>query len=243
MSETKRYKNAPVVEALINVSIPAPDAASPPPLDQFLAGIGQSYKLFAALGNNQLQVTPQPGQYDVHLQIKHTGWSYLANDGKFALQVRPDGISLSRLTPYENWEALRDEFIKIWNDYQTKMNVKAITKIEVRYINRFEFPLPMGDLKDYLLTVPEIAKGLPQAMAGFLMQVMLAYPDIESWLTLNETILPPHREDGVSIMLDIDLFREKEIPIDFFDLLESLRRRKNEVFEACITDKTRRLIS
>ena len=48
-----------------------------------------------------------------------------------------------------------------------------------------------------------------------------------------------------SVALDIDLFRAEDLPDDDGQrrrLFEELRCRKNEVFEACITEKTRELI-
>jgi uncharacterized protein (TIGR04255 family) len=45
-------------------------------------------------------------------------------------------------------------------------------------------------------------------------------------------------------VLDIDVFRTVDIPQtdpELWDLFEQLRKKKNEVFEACITEEARRL--
>jgi uncharacterized protein (TIGR04255 family) len=70
-------------------------------------------------------------------------------------------------------------------------------------------------------------------------------------LIVNETpVPPPNEETSISIQLDFDLFQERfenpwpvEEEAAVWNFLEQLHDRKNEVFEASITDATRRLIS
>lgn len=76
------------------------------------------------------------------------------------------------------------------------------------------------------------------------MQLQLPQDDIKAMLVLTEAKAqgPP---DKLSILLDIDVFRDTEIPSDeaaLWQLLEQFHVRKNEIFEASITDATRRLI-
>ena len=52
--------------------------------------------------------------------------------------------------------------------------------------------------------------------------------------------------DGVSVRLDFDLFAPTDLAVDseeVWERLDAFRVRKNEVFEACITDHTRNLIA
>lgn len=95
-----------------------------------------------------------------------------------------------------------------------------------------------------MLTVPEIAPKLHQGLTGFFLQLSIPFPDIFSTAIINETIVEPSRPGIVSVVLDIDIFRTSALPTEdeqlwkFFDVL---RTRKNDIFEACITDKTREL--
>ena len=76
------------------------------------------------------------------------------------------------------------------------------------------------------------------------MQIRLPQIDIESTAILNQTIVPSHKPDCTSVVLDIDLFRDRDLPGDDFELwsfFEVLHDRKNEIFEACITDTAREL--
>jgi uncharacterized protein (TIGR04255 family) len=82
-------------------------------------------------------------------------------------------------------------------------------------------------------------------MTGFIMQVQVPQLDIESMLTVNQAVVPPPRQGVLSVALDLDLFRvvqwnpnDDELVWGFFD---KLRERKNEAFEASITNSTREL--
>ena len=70
--------------------------------------------------------------------------------------------------------------------------------------------------------------------------------DLNALLVLNEALMPPPDPNVVSVLLDIDLFCEEPLPDNedgLWALFEEMRDRKNQIFEACITDKTRELIS
>ena len=76
------------------------------------------------------------------------------------------------------------------------------------------------------------------------MQIRLPQSDIESTAILNQTIVPAAHADSISVVLDIDLFRDHALPRDESELwncFEVLHERKNEIFEACITDAAREL--
>jgi uncharacterized protein (TIGR04255 family) len=76
-----------------------------------------------------------------------------------------DGFAMSRLAPYENWNAVRDEARRLWDIYRSIAKPSKLIRLAVRYINRIDMPLPLGDFKDYLRTVPDVSPDLPQGLA------------------------------------------------------------------------------
>jgi len=65
-------------------------------------------------------------------------------------------------------------------------------------------------------------------------------------LVISEASAQPKRPDTLPIILDIDLFVEQPEIADeesLWGFFQKLRERKNLYFEACITDRTRELIS
>lgn len=176
---------------------------------------------------------------------KPTGIVFVSPDEKQVTQAHLDGFTFSRLAPYGNWATFRDEARKWWLAYRELVTPATIVRLAVRYVNRFDIPLPQVELKDYFRTSPEISPDLPQIMDGFFFQVAIAFPEIHSRVLLSETIVPPAAADTTSIVLDIDLYRESDVPDDernIWDFFEVLHEKKNSIFEACITDAARKVI-
>jgi len=77
------------------------------------------------------------------------------------------------------------------------------------------------------------------------MQLQLPQQDLNCMLIINEALAQPTNPGIITVILDLDLFRQqiwKNDDEDIWQFLDKLRDRKNEVFEASITDKTRELI-
>jgi uncharacterized protein (TIGR04255 family) len=169
---------------------------------------------------------------------------YASEDQKQVYQTRLDGFAFSRLAPYESWERFSNEARRLWQAYRECLKPVAVTRLAVRYVNRLDIPGERIEIKDYLRTSPEIGQDLPQNLDSYFMQLQIPMDDIRCKLVLNETIGQPSQVDHISLILDIDLFRTEDIPEEeesIWELFEALRRRKNEVFEACITDRAREL--
>lgn len=78
------------------------------------------------------------------------------------------------------------------------------------------------------------------------MQLQIPQENLAAMLVLNQAIVPPPTPDFVSILLDLDLFLERDIPSDeiaLWNILEQMHEQKNKAFEACITESTRELIN
>ena len=116
----------------------------------------------------------------------------------------------------------------------------------IRFIKQINIPAKEAvDLQDYLRTIPELSPDLPQGeLNSFFMQLQIPQVDLNCMLIINEALVPRTNPDFISVILDFDLFRQQVWQADDEDIwrfLEELRRRKNAVFEANITDKARRL--
>jgi uncharacterized protein (TIGR04255 family) len=170
------------------------------------------------------------------------------------MQIQLDRFAYSALAPYDEWESFRGEAMDLWRLFRETHHPTQVARVAVRYINRIDIPLkdadPRGSLQlgDYFKTYPQIAEGLAHyTMAGFVMQVLVPQLDIESMLVINQAVVPPLQPGVLSVVLDLDLFREVRWNPDddglvwgFFD---TLRQRKNEAFEASITENTRELFN
>src|SRR3989337_3834665 len=104
-----------------------------------------------------------------------------------------------------------------------------------------EFPLPMGDLKDYLVSPPDVPERLPQGISSYLMRMVLHDPDSGAQAVVTQAMeaLPSNK---IPIILDIDVFAERQITPpaqgDLWRELEKLRVLKNRIFFESITERT-----
>jgi uncharacterized protein (TIGR04255 family) len=173
------------------------------------------------------------------------GHSFQSGDGKQIVHARRDGFLFSRQQPYEGWERFRTEARRLWDVYRAVTRPEAVTRVALRYVNRLDVLPSDGGLKDYLRVLPDVPKGLPDIVSDFFMQLQVPQEGLSGTLILREATLEPSPSGMAYVLLDIDLFRVAELPQEegpLWDFVERLRTRKNEVFEECITDRTRELI-
>jgi len=239
----KHYPKAPITEAVIDLRVELPSEVSAGSLERAHNGEETRYPIVEPLMSNVGQMVFGP-QASASASSTPTGFLFRSDDKKQIYQARLDGFTMSCLAPYKHWEEFRSEGQRLWNIYRSVTQPAKVVRMAVRYINRINIPLPVNDFGEYLRTVPQVSADLPQGLAGYFMQLMLPLPDIKGYALINETIIDPASPNVVSIVLDIDIFRTDDLPSaekDLWTLLEQFRHVKNNVFEACITDKARGL--
>jgi len=174
-----------------------------------------------------------------------TGYIFRSADNKQAVQALRQGFTFSRFKPYEDWERFSREARDLWSRYATLTKPEKVTRIGLRYINRLDLPLPFNDFKEYLLTVPEIAPGLPQGLASFFFRVVIPVEKAEAFAIITETIVEGEESKGVvPVILDIDVFRMGAFPIvadKVWPAFDRLRELKNDLFFKTLTDKAKDL--
>jgi len=245
MPTRPHYSKAPITEAIIDIRVRLPERVRLDDLERLHGVIRADYPGKSSRSLFQGRFEAEEKGVSASAIKKPMGFLFKSRDEKQIVQARLDGFTMSRLAPYESWEPFRDEARRMWTLYRDAVNPDAATRIAVRYINRIDVPLPCGDLKDYFRTVPEVAPGLPQLLSGLFMQLTIPQNDIGCTTILTEALIEPTTPEVTSVVLDIDLFRSENVPQgdpELWALFETLHDRKNHVFEACITNKTRELI-
>ncbi|MFN7412468.1 MAG: TIGR04255 family protein [Dolichospermum sp.] len=245
MEARKHYSHAPITEAVINIQAQLSPKVKLDVLWQMYSNIQTEYPkcedVFILQG--QMIVAATVESTATQSQI---GYRVLSSDQKHIIEMRLDGFSFSRLAPYDCWENFRDEAQRLWSIYQSLTYPQAITRLAIRYINRLDIPLPVGDLQEYLRTFPEVSGNLPQGLSGYFMQLQIPQDNLGAMLVINQAIVTPPTEEVVSILLDLDLFVEQNIAnneLGIWELLEQMHTQNNQAFEACITERTRELIN
>ena len=248
MTFSKRYKSAPIIEAVIEIRV-QPNQS----LDQTaLSELADSLKS---------EFPKQTPMHLVHMGIAHqqagaalsqtfsqanVGFRLAKSDDSRILQVRQDGLAYSHMAPYTDWPTFRAEAEPLWAKYRTICPQSKLVRCALRYINRIDIPGKTIEVFDYFDLYAHIPNRLPsQDVIGGALSVQMPQPDLECVANISQVMSEPVKPDHISFILDVDVFRlgiEAWHDADGWGYLDKLRDRKNQIFEACITDRTRELI-
>ncbi len=171
-----------------------------------------------------------------------------SSDGSRLLRVAPGTLSVSVMAPYPGWEDFRAQVIAALDAYRTTGGSQSVLRMGVRYINRIRLPQPSVELSDYFTVPPPSPSGLPENLGAFLSRQEFFYDDLPIVLILTVASAPPSEapQPHAEVILDLDVIQnwpegESLDLADALPILEALRTREREAFEACLTDATRKL--
>jgi len=244
--KNRHYDKAPIREAIIDIQIENRPSLTLLDFENVAASPPRGYAERQRVMTGQLRGQFEEGVLTATAKQDQTGYAFVGGEGKHVVQFRVNGFTFSRLAPYLTSDQLRNEAKALWNSYRQVAGTVPVVRIGLRYVNQLDLPMPMRDLRDFIRLYPEISSDLPQQIAGFFMQVQIPQEDLGAMLILNETMVPPSGPGIASMVLDIDVFKEGiklDSDDDLWSTMEALRLRKNLIFEGCITNNTRELIS
>ncbi len=235
---------APITEALIDIRVQLPADVGIETFAQLHDDVREGYPTRDERRSAQAAFHVDPNQ---GVQMDTTppnidGYIFRSDDGTQVFQARLDGFTFSRLHPYESWQQLRDEAERLWCIYERHAKPVSITRLALRYINRIRIPLPAGELKQWLLTAPDIAPSLPQSLEGYFMQLVIPFEEHGVRAIVNQTI-EAAQDEVLPLILDIDAFKDVgwRDARNLWNELEILRDVKNRVFFGTITQETEAL--
>jgi uncharacterized protein (TIGR04255 family) len=244
----RHYAHAPITEAVIELACtPAPGVT----LDD-LTRVAD-HEVFTTSGPAIVfsgRIDVSPGGIVGDTSGEQIGHAFRRSDGLRVLQSRLNGFAYSIFAPYDTWETFSAEAWRYWQAYRSVARPTVASRLGVRYINKIDIPQVSIEIKDYLRTAVDVSPYLPQLTARYFLQVVVPILSFDASATITSTIVAPPNEESTSLILDIDTWREFDISLEgdagddrIREALADLRKAKNYVFEACITDATRGLIS
>lgn len=155
-------------------------------------------------------------------------------------------LAVSRLAPYAGWAELFARFDADWADLRRVVGYKKIGRVGVRYVNRIDLPADDSgrvEHEKYLNLHINLPKDFPD-LTNYLMAMDFNLADVACSCHVKTGPIPPAIIGSVSFLLDIDVFRTDNLPqndIGITELLETIRAKKNNLFETFVTDKSREL--
>jgi uncharacterized protein (TIGR04255 family) len=242
----RHYDKAPIKEAIIDIQIENSPSLTLANFEKVEISPPRGYAERQKVMVGQLRGQLEEGILTATAKQDQMGYAFVGGEGKHVVQFRVNGFTFSRLAPYQTWQQLRSEAKTLWESYRQIVGALPVVRVGLRYVNQLDLPMPMRDLRDFIRLYPEVSADLTQQLAGFFLQVQIPQEDLGAMLILSEATVPPSGPDVASVVLDIDVFKQGlklESDDEVWNALEALRLRKNLIFEGCITNNARELIS
>ena len=248
------YPSAPILEAIIDLRVSRSELIGTDEIQAVADSLSESYTHSGKLvgWESTIHVDSRSTDHKSELKTHEAGLrlSSKSTDPAYVATIRHDGLGCIHIGKYTRWENLFDQAQYVWKAYQEIVQPERITRIATRFINRIDIPVEEATVdaeiryEDYVTVYPTIPNSFQfRLVSGYFSQVHFPQNDLTAILTLNTGLVPPPREGVLSVLLDFDLFSEAgwETMDAAWDVVNKFRDRKNEVFEASITDKARGL--
>lgn len=235
------YAEDPIIEAVLGVRVTAP-----PGLD---AGVikQSAYSAFPDYPSSRpipKLTGPESGNAVANdWKLSETLGFALGQSNNKSIHLRLDEFSFHCERPYQSWSSFFPEAMRCWEKYREIIGVVSINSIFLRYVNRIELPRDVEDLSSYLTTAPNRVTLKGAKVSRRFSSFFADYKARSAHVIVNQLTLKK-TTSSLPYILDLDIHNhvdwepERNLANDFV----KLRKLKNEVFEAMITDQCRKLL-
>ena len=241
------YKRPPITEAVVEFRFQEP--VDERVVDKVSARLAEQYPVHEPIRTVAIQVDVGNPQA-TRASSSFAGHKRISLDGTRIVIVATTHITTSVLAPYPGWEAFQAVARENWKICKTILKYRALSRIGVRYINRIDIPRPAENsvirIEDYLNIFPGYPETDLPNMGAFTLQLVTHLAAIASSLIINVASVPSPLVDHTSLLLDIDIGRQGDVPQnerDLWKFVDSIRLMKNRVFESAITNTLRELFN
>jgi uncharacterized protein (TIGR04255 family) len=245
LSHYPKLAKPPIVEAIVDIRVVLDPTFDVKKLKELSSFLSENYPGCKERKRFQGTIEFQEENSNAFVEpTKIDGFLFTSQDKTQIAQFRLDGFTFNKLTPYTNWESIRNESKKLWDLYYDLTSPIQISRIALRYINNLKIPLPIDDFKKYLVTFPIVPEGLPQGISSFLTRIVLPNDSIPATAIITQGLeMIQISSDFAPVILDIDVFKQSEEIKNkkLWDLFEKLRQFKNDIFFKSITNELRSL--
>ena len=238
----EHFPHAPIVEAVIEIRAPAEAIWEEPAVMAKLKADLPDYPTLGSHRAFQHELRMGPGQ-ESQQTLRDLGWRGLRFQSADGLQVahfNRDGFLFSRLQPYQRWEQLKDEGLRLWELHAALAKLSEVQRLGLRYINRMVLGPQEVRFEDYLRPRAQPPQGLNLPFQGFFHHDVLAVTGHAYAINIIRTSQPPQElgSEGMALILDIDVYTTQPFELRRVELdhrLAEMRWLKNKVFFGSVT--------
>ncbi|MBB3310992.1 uncharacterized protein (TIGR04255 family) [Rhizobium sp. BK196] len=242
------YPRAPIVEAVIEVQF-ADSPLTKRDMERFVKKVDRKYPHNQLMQDYNVGFEFSGGQArGLPGTLRQEWFRCVGQDAADILVIRPTSLVTARTAPYYSWELLFDSFVKDFDVLRKLFGFKRATRIGARYINRIDVPSPKSarvDSRRFINIYPNLPFSDYPVFDGSFSSV--EFRDREGTnVIIRAGLADPVLINHTSLLLDIDVFVLEDLPLkvdSVLNLYDKLRDKKNQLFEALITEEGRALFT
>lgn len=193
-----------------------------------------------------IQLTTEFSERGVFGTAGDLGLRLSSKDELDVVMINKSSFAVSRLAPYPGWEKFYARFHHDFELFTAQFGRKSFTRAGMRYINRLDIPLGAPDMRHFINVYPQLPKFDRSSPRTFALTSTFVLEEEGLGVTLQSATVESPVPKHVSVVIDIDVFAEDDLPMRY-DMwegkLKKMRDVKNYIFESSITDETRKLFS
>lgn len=162
------------------------------------------------------------------------------------LAINKNSLMVSRLAPYPGWEAFSARFHHDFERFTEEFGRRTFVRAGMRYINRLDIPSEASDARQFIKVYPQLPEFERSKPRTFALTSTFELEEQGLAVTLQSATAESPVPKCTSLVIDIDVFAEAELPMRYDGWeakLNQMREVKNDVFERSITDEARKLFS
>lgn len=245
MNDTEfKLLKPPIIEAVLDIDCDMPPgfdlaALEGPSRERFRDQYPKFRRQF--MQEHKIETKPDaPPQMSVRHEIQSL--QFLHDDEKQLVQVRAQGFSFNRLTPYTSLDDYLGEIEQTWRLFISLAAPVQIRTVRLRYINRILLPMPNNvvKLEEYLKVGPRLPDEEKLTFTGFLNQHTAVEAETGNQVNIVLTAQPP--EDKILPLIFDNtaastVVGQVENWTWLLTQIQALRGLKNRVFRNTLTER------
>jgi uncharacterized protein (TIGR04255 family) len=239
---SQHYSRAPIVEAIIDMRFEG--RLSLRDMERLRDHFRSDYPTV----EDRQQVTVEFRDGKITAIGAPSGFKMTAKNAADLVLITEESFATVRLAPYDEWGAFKPLAQANFDGFTKIIGRRKILRIGVRFVNRIDIPdaqIVGREMTEFLAAGISVPENVSKEMNEFAFTYAGVSTRTGAKIVIRSAIQPPALIDHTSVSLDIDAAWDANIPgrIDeIWEKTDILRDTKNDVFENCITDRTRDLI-
>ena len=241
MAEIRHLRNAPIHEAIIEIRV-EPEQASIEELESLTSRLPDGYTEIHPLISQEFSFQLGENISTQQESPNYVGYSICNAEKGYVVQIKKGGMTLSKLSPYQDWNTFKSEAETLWSIYKTLLTDYKFSRVAVRYINKLPLKLENDaiDFDEYLINCPRNPEGMGEQISGFFCKNIIPIPDKMVYVAIVQA-LEGIAGDDVPVIFDIDTYRNNVSDFseaEIWEFLDVLQNFKNKAFFGSITERT-----